>query len=124
MKNIEIFDPAMCCETGVCGPSIDTELIRIATAINSLKEQGIIITRHGLSNDPQAFVTNQVISDILNEEGAEVLPITLVDGEVAKKREYPTNAELAEWLGVEIKPQRLKKISQRCSCGCGPKGCC
>ena len=43
MKNIEIFDPAMCCSTGVCGPSIDPELLRVATVINSLKEKGIII---------------------------------------------------------------------------------
>ncbi len=29
MSVIEIFDPAMCCSTGVCGPSIDTELMRV-----------------------------------------------------------------------------------------------
>ena len=26
MNKIEIFDPAMCCSTGVCGPSVDPEL--------------------------------------------------------------------------------------------------
>ena len=61
MKNIEIFDPAMCCSTGVCGPSIDPELLRVATVINSLKEKGIIIKRHGLSSEPQDFISNKVI---------------------------------------------------------------
>ena len=45
---IEIFDPAMCCETGVCGPSIDPELMRMSTVINALKEKGIIIKREFL----------------------------------------------------------------------------
>ncbi|KYZ75585.1 transcriptional regulator [Anaerosporomusa subterranea] len=122
MKNIEIFDPAMCCSTGVCGPSIDPELMRIATVINSLKEKGIIIKRHGLSSEPQDFIANKVISDILQKEGADVLPVTLVDGEVAKTKEYPSNEELSKWLDVEIKPHQLRKFGR--GFGCGPKGCC
>ena len=47
MKKIEIFDPAMCCSTGVCGPSIDPDLLRIATVLDPLKGKGIIIKRHG-----------------------------------------------------------------------------
>jgi hypothetical protein len=120
VKNIEIFDPAMCCATGVCGPSIDPELMRIATVINSLKEEGMIIKRHGLSNEPQAFIVNKVISDILQKEGAKVLPVTLVDGEVAKTREYPTNEELSKWLEIEIKPHQLRKFGR--GVGCGPRG--
>jgi len=120
MKTIELFDPAMCCTTGVCGPSIDPELMRVATTINSLKEKGITIKRYGLSTEPQVFVSNQIINDILQAEGADILPVTLVDGKVAKTKAYPTNAEFAEWLGVEID----SKPEQKQSCCCGPKGCC
>lgn len=102
MKKIEIFDPAMCCPTGVCGPAIDPELLRIATVVNSLKEKGINITRHGLSSEPMAFISNQVINDILQKDGAEVLPVTLVDGQVAKTGSYPSNQELSDWLGIAI----------------------
>lgn len=28
MKKIEIFDPAMCCPTGLCGTNINPELMR------------------------------------------------------------------------------------------------
>lgn len=59
----------MCCATGVCGPSIDPELLRVATVINSLQQKGIDISRHGLSTDPMAFITNQVINDLLQKEG-------------------------------------------------------
>lgn len=121
MKKIEIFDPAMCCATGVCGPSIDPELMRIATVISALKEKGIIITRHGLANEPQDFVANKVVSAILQKEGADVLPVTLVDGEVAKTRAYPTNEELSQWLETQVK---IRKFKRKSSCGCGPEGCC
>ncbi len=102
MKKVEIFDPAMCCTTGVCGPSVDKELMRIATVVNSLKELGIVIQRHGLSTEPQDFVSRKVISDVLQKEGANILPVTLVDGEIAKTKEYPTNEELEDWLGISI----------------------
>jgi hypothetical protein len=120
MKNIEIFDPAMCCSTGVCGPSIDTELMRIATIINALKEKNIVITRHGLASEPQDFIANKVVNELLQKEGAAILPITLVDGEVAKTEQYPTNEELAKWLDTEIKTNQPVKTS----CCCGSKGCC
>jgi len=121
MKKIEIFDPAMCCSTGVCGPSIDPELMRMVTVINSLKEKRIIIKRHGLSSEPQDFISNKVISDILQKEGADVLPVTLIDDEVVKTKEYPTNEELSKWLNIEI---RTKPAVKKGGCGCGSKGCC
>ena len=36
MKKIEIFDPAMCCPTGLCGPNIDPEIKRIGVVIEPL----------------------------------------------------------------------------------------
>jgi hypothetical protein len=119
MKKIEIFDPAMCCSTGVCGPSIDPELIRVASVINALKKKGIVIKRHNLSKEPQDFVTNKVINEILQKEGADILPVTLVNGEIAKTKIYPTNEELSKWLGIEIRNKQ-----QKGGCCCGPKGCC
>jgi len=121
MKKIEIFDPAMCCSTGVCGPSIDPELMRMATVINALKEKGIVIKRHGLSSEPQDFISNKAISDILQKEGADVLPVTLADGEVVKTKKYPTNEELSKWLEMEINAEPKKKSG---GCCCGPQGCC
>lgn len=121
MKKVEIFDPAMCCSTGVCGPSIDPNLMRIASVINSLKEKGIVIKRHGLSTEPQDFISNKVISDILQVEGADVLPVTLLDGKVVKTKQYPTNEELSTWLETEIDATPNKKSG---GCCCGPKGCC
>ena len=121
MKTIEIFDPAMCCSTGVCGPSIDPELLRIATVVNALKDKGIVIQRHGLASEPQDFIANEAVNALLQKEGADILPLTILDGKVVKSKYYPTNQELAEWLGVEIVPHSSEQSSDCC---CGTKGCC
>lgn len=102
MKKIEIFDPAMCCPTGLCGTNISTELMRIAVVIETLKKQGITVTRHNLRDEPQVYVTNQVVNDYLQKYGAEALPITLVDGEVAVSTTYPTTRQMSEWSGVNL----------------------
>lgn len=107
MKKIEIFDPAMCCSTGVCGPVVDPDLTRIASAVYSLEKKGFNITRYNLTNDPSAFVENQVVNQVLVEKGPESLPLVLVDGEVVKVAEYPTNEELAEWS--ETAPAELQE---------------
>lgn len=53
MKTMFIYEPAMCCETGLCGVGIDPELLRISTAISNLKKQGIKVERYNLNNFPQ-----------------------------------------------------------------------
>lgn len=100
MKKVEIFDPAMCCSTGVCGPGVDPNLTRVASTVYSLEQKGVDIKRFNLANDPAAFVDNETVNRILQEKGADALPITFLDGEVAKVGVYPTNKEFSEWLEV------------------------
>ena len=75
MKNIEIFEPAMCCSTGLCGVSVDPELLRISTVLNTLKERGIEVKRYNLTNAPMQFVTNHVVSEFVKLYGADKLPV-------------------------------------------------
>lgn len=100
MKNIQIFEPAMCCPTGVCGPGIDPELIRITGAVHNLRKKGVAISRFNLTGHPGAFAKNQTIQNLIKSDGMEVLPVTFADGTVVKKGHYPTNRELAEWTHV------------------------
>ena len=123
MKNLKIFEPAMCCESGVCGPNINPELLRITTIVNNLKSEGIIVDRFNLSSSPQEFINNSKISDILKNEGIKVLPITVLDNEVIKKSEYLTTEEFASFLDIpkeKVLKVRFKK-SNACKCG---GGCC
>ena len=106
MRKMIIFDPAMCCSTGVCGPSVNPELLRVATVINNLKSKGILIERYNLTNNPQIFVDNKVINELLMKQGVKVLPVTMVDGKIVKMGSYPTNDEFCYLL--EISPNLLK----------------
>ncbi|WP_099188406.1 arsenite efflux transporter metallochaperone ArsD [Tepidibacter mesophilus] len=120
MKKIIIFDPAMCCSTGVCGPSVDPELLRLSTVINNLKNKEIVVERYNLSSEPQAFVDNKIINQLLNSEGTDVLPVTIVNDEVVKTKEYLTNEEFCKIL--DITSDSLKSSKSK-GCGCDG-GCC
>ena len=122
MKKMVIFDPAMCCSTGVCGPSVDNELLRVSTLINRLKNKGILVERHNLTNNPQAFVDNKEINTMLNNDGIDVLPITMVDGIVVKTKAYPTDEEFCKHL--DIPSDYLRAVIKRPAKGCDCKGGC
>lgn len=128
MSKVEIYEPAMCCATGVCGPGVDQELLRVATFLNELEGEGRKIIRYNLSSDPMAFVSNKEVNDIIANEGIEALPITVVDGEVRQKGSYPSNANFAEWAGMTrediIKMVQKNETAATCSCGCDKEGCC
>lgn len=123
MKTMLIFEPAMCCSTGLCGPTIDKELLRVSTVLNNLKKHGIKVERYNLSGNPQAFVENQEINKLLQEEGIDILPVTLVDGKVLKKGSYPTNGELCSFLEVSSSYLRGDVINIEKGCDC-KDGCC
>lgn len=108
MSKVEIFDPAMCCPTGVCGPSVDPELTRMASAVFLLEKKGFDIKRYNLATEPSVFVGNQMVSQLLHEKGSDSLPITVLNGQVVKEGTYPTNEELAIWFGVEANELAVK----------------
>jgi hypothetical protein len=105
MSKVEIFDPAMCCPTGVCGPSVDPELTRVASAVYSLEKKGFNIKRYQLTNDPNKFAENSEVNKVLHEKGPDALPAILVNDQLVKVGGYPSNEELAEWF--EVSPDEL-----------------
>ena len=56
MMDVRVFDPAMCCSTGVCGPSVDPQLARFSADLDWLKSQGVAVSRFNLAQQPGAFV--------------------------------------------------------------------
>jgi len=102
MKKIEIFEEAMCCSTGLCGPSINPDLLRISVVLDTLKRKGVNISRHNLKDEPQLYVSNKTVNDFLMKNGVEGLPVTLVDGDIVVSKTYPTTKQLSEWTGVNL----------------------
>lgn len=123
MVKMIIFEPAMCCSTGLCGSVIDVELLRISTAISNLQRNGVKIERYNLSSNPEAFVDNRVINEILTRDGVDVLPVTIVDIKVVKTKSYPTNDELLKFLDIPESYLKAKETLKVKDCGCGDKCC-
>ena len=124
MSKIEIFDPAMCCSTGLCGVGVDPELLRVSTTINTLVKKGITVIRYGLSSEPQAFIDNKKVHEYLMKDDVEVLPITIVDGVVVKTKKYPTDDEFAKWAGLSTEEIIAVPEPKKGGCCCDGGGCC
>jgi hypothetical protein len=86
---IEVYDPVMCCSTGVCGPDVDDTLADFANNIKWLKSQGVEIKRFNLGQEPEVFKANSQVLARLRQAGTEALPIILVNGEMVSEGGYP-----------------------------------
>jgi hypothetical protein len=100
MKKMKIFEPAMCCPTGICGVGVDPELLRISTVLDTLKKHGVIVDRFNLNSAPAEFIKDKTINAYINEKGTEGLPAIMVDGEIVITGRYPTNEEFTKLLDL------------------------
>jgi hypothetical protein len=100
MKMIQVFDPPMCCSTGVCGPEIDPVLASFSGFLSRAREQGCAVDRFNLAQQPIAFVENEAVRGVIEKEGVEALPMVFVDGELKLKGRYPDEAERSAWLST------------------------
>lgn len=102
MKAIQVYDPAMCCSTGICGTDIDPDLVNFAGMLSQLGTHGIKIERYNLGQQPMAFAQNPAVKALIDKEGVEVLPIIFWDGEVQLKGRYPSKDERPHWFRVAL----------------------
>lgn len=120
MKSIQVFDPALCCSTGVCGVDVDQALVTFSADVAWAKQQGVSIERFNLAQQPMAFAQNEAVKTVLELSGEEALPVVLVDGKVALAGRYPNRAELTRWAGLlPIAPETAPATS----CCSGSKCC-
>jgi hypothetical protein len=98
MHHIQLYDPPLCCSTGVCGPSVDPQLIRVSSWLNQLKNHGVRVERFNLAQQPQAFADNAEVKAFLVSEGPDHLPLVFVDGRLVLKGSYPDALQRTRWL--------------------------
>lgn len=123
MKTVQIYDKPMCCSTGICGPDVDPVLPQFASDLDWLKGQGHNVERYNLAQQPQAFIANKTIQQLLGTDGIECLPVIVVDGEIVSRAVYPTRDDLARWADVRPANQGLPVTAAISGC-CGTSGCC
>jgi hypothetical protein len=123
MTKLEIYDPAMCCSTGVCGAEPDAALAAFAADLKWAADQGVAVQRYNLAHEPQAFAANPAVVKEM-EAGMERLPIVVIDDKIVSTGVYLSRDQLALKLGL-AKPELAAedKTAEQSSC-CSPKSCC
>jgi len=99
MAKLSIYEPPMCCSTGVCGPDGEDKLAQFASTLDWAKRTGHQVERYDLGHSPGAFATNAFVRTMIEKEGMGVLPLVLVDGEILIKGDYPSRDTVATRLG-------------------------
>ena len=118
---VEVFDPAMCCSTGVCGPSVDPSLARFAADLDELASFGVSVRRFNLGQEPLAFAENEHVRELLTTTGESALPIVVTDGLVRSVGRFPTRDELSQWTSTQIDDYSAESSLDA---GTGATSCC
>jgi Arsenical resistance operon protein ArsD len=133
MKTVTVYDPAMCCSTGICGAEVDQNLVTFAADLDWLQSQGASVTRINLSQEPAEFASNETVRSILQSDGVDGLPVILLDGVMHSSGRYPARAELAKAAGVAFVADTGDTAVKTTSSGCcggdkktqtAPSSCC
>ena len=103
MPTLQIYEPAMCCSTGLCGPDPDEALVQFTADTQSPSAEGVAVERFNLSQSPDALVDEQVVLEAISREGMDVLPIVLREGEIVSKGSYPSRGELSRLAGPGVR---------------------
>lgn len=117
--DVRVYDPAMCCSTGVCGTSVDPRLARFAADLDWLKGQGVSVRRFNLSQEPGAFVAEARAKVALETLGETSLPLVIVNGDVRSSGVYPSREDLAAWTGLRHEGEPATRAASAC---CSPSG--
>lgn len=120
MKNVQVFDPALCCSSGVCGAEVDQHLVSFAADVDWARKNGAQVERFNLAQQPMAFASNDAVKGVLERAGESGLPLVLVDGAIALAGRYPARAELARLAGIAAPAAEPAKATACCSGG----NCC
>ncbi len=121
MTTITVYDPPMCCSTGVCGPRVDPVLPRFAADLDWLKQQGVTVQRYNPAQEPGSFASNPVVVAALAADPSDSLPLILAGDTIVSRGTYPTREQLAAWAGVTVNDKAATPAPKPC---CGSSGCC
>ncbi len=100
MAKLRVYDPPMCCSSGVCGPDADDTLAQFAAALDWARKNGIEVERFDLGHQPDAFATDATVKGLLETDGMDCLPLVIVDDEVFVKGGYPSREALGGKLDL------------------------
>ena len=95
---LAVFDPPMCCSSGVCGPDVDPKLLAFSADLKALEAEGVTVRRYNLAQEPMAFAENATVREALQQD-EKCLPLVLLDGQIICRGTYPSGEMLAAAVG-------------------------
>ncbi len=110
MKTLAVFDPAISC--------FDPVLVQFAADLKWIEKHGVMVSRHNLGKEPQAFTANPAVVKEM-ESGMDRLPVIIVDGHIVSTGIYPSRQQLAQSLGITATPEELSPV-KAVACPCTP----
>jgi hypothetical protein len=122
MAIIQVFEPALCCSSGVCGVDVEPQLLEFSADADWARLKGVQLERYNLAQQPMAFADSALVRRFLERSGADSLPLILVDGDVVLAGRYPQREELARWAGLAM-PDSNPIAKPAGSCCGGGKTC-
>ena len=117
-QKIIIYESAMCCSSGVCGPSPDQALLDLQNALEEIKKMGSEVERYSITLNPKKFRENPQVIRQIQEQQLKALPITTFDGNVVKSGSYPTLEELKNLLEGSVDPRTVLVEEMTSEQGC------
>jgi arsenite-transporting ATPase len=130
MPAIRIYESALCCDTGVCGPDVDQSLVDVTADVRHLQGLGADIARYNLASEPTAFAEEETVRGFMHLVGSKGLPLIVVDGVTVAAGTYPDRSQLLAFAGLgdaAVAPgsRALLGLHEK-SGGCcgGSTGCC
>lgn len=122
MRQIDVYEPALCCSSGLCGTDVDQALVDFNAALTTLEKEGITVTRRNLASAPTDFATCEPVRAYVEVAGTDGLPVTVVDGTIVATGSYPQVDQLRQFAGVSLEEKTtLPVVESGC---CGESGCC
>jgi len=97
-KKIVIYDPPMCCSSGVCGPNPNQTLMDFQNILEEVRRMGLMVERYIITQSPEKFRENPQVIKMIQEHQLNALPITAVDGIIDKSGSYPTLEEFKKFI--------------------------
>ena len=118
-KKIILYESAMCCSSGVCGPSPDQALLELQDTLEKIKGLGSEVERYSITQSPKKFRENPQVIRLIQEQQLKALPVTTFNEDVVKSGSYPTLEELKKLLkdGVDPSPVLAEETASE-------QGCC
>lgn len=137
---VQIFDPEMCCTSGVCGTAPDPTLIEVNGLVERLKAEGASVARYQLSRQPHAFTAAPAVYQLLLKRGTQALPAVLVDDVLVAAGAYPTYEQIqarqpvtasapvsvaaSAGAATSAAESETDPAAGDSGCSCGSSGCC